>query len=378
MRSASLVSLVITNYNYGRFLGTAIESALGQTYPRTEVIVVDDGSTDDSRAVMARYGNRLTTMFKVNGGQASTVNAGFARSRGDVVLFLDADDFLLPTAAEAVVPHFDDPAVVKVHWPLWIVDEEGKRTGALLPDRPLADGNLREVVVRDGPDSYQGAPTSGNAWSRSFLSNVLPAPEAEYRYGTDGYLITLAPLHGAMHTLSEPLSCYRVHGQNQYWCTATDERISRSLIRYEHRSLTLRQHLHAAGVASDPEGWKRRNEYYQWMSRLRQATAELKAVIPAGATFILADECQWGPEVITGRRSVPFPERDGQYGGPPADDEAAIHEFERLRQAGAGFMVFGWPAFWWLDCYSALRQLLYSQYRCILEDERLVVFDLRP
>ena len=99
MTAAPLVSVVINNYNYARYLAQAIDSALGQTYPGTEVVVVDDGSSDGSRDVIAAYGTRVVPVLKENGGQASAFNAGFAASRGDVVLFLDADDCLLPTAA---------------------------------------------------------------------------------------------------------------------------------------------------------------------------------------------------------------------------------------------------------------------------------------
>ncbi|MCC2671779.1 MAG: glycosyl transferase, partial [Armatimonadetes bacterium] len=77
-----LASVIINNYNYARYLPEAVESALAQTYPHTEVVVVDDGSTDHSRAVLAGYGDRLRTVFQENGGQASAFNAGFAASRG--------------------------------------------------------------------------------------------------------------------------------------------------------------------------------------------------------------------------------------------------------------------------------------------------------
>src|SRR6188474_3407037 len=102
MRTESLVSVIIDNYNYGRFLREAIDSALGQTYPRVEVIV-DDGSTDDSRAVIAAYGDRVVPVLKENGGQASAFNAGFAASRGELICFLDSDDAFKPEKVAAVV-----------------------------------------------------------------------------------------------------------------------------------------------------------------------------------------------------------------------------------------------------------------------------------
>ncbi|MFP3386244.1 glycosyltransferase family 2 protein, partial [Tritonibacter sp. SIMBA_163] len=84
-------SVVIANYNYGRFLRQAVESALTQDWPHVEVIVVDDGSTDNSAEVIDSFGEAITAIFKENGGQREANNMGFAKSSGDVVIFLDAD-----------------------------------------------------------------------------------------------------------------------------------------------------------------------------------------------------------------------------------------------------------------------------------------------
>src|SRR5205085_8851297 len=94
-----LVSIVVTNYNYARYLERAVDSALRQTYRPLEVIVVDDGSTDESRTVIAGYGDRVRPVLRSNGGNAAAYNSGFAASRGDILLFLDADDALYPQAA---------------------------------------------------------------------------------------------------------------------------------------------------------------------------------------------------------------------------------------------------------------------------------------
>jgi protein-S-isoprenylcysteine O-methyltransferase Ste14 len=111
---------------------------------------------------------------------------------------------------------------------------------------------------------------------------------------------------------------------------------------------------------------------------VNQAIEEIAVLIPLGEQFILVDQDKWGTdELVAGRRRIPFLEREGQYWGPPEDDETAIRELERLRQAGAGFMVFGWPAFWWLEHYAGLQRHLRSRFRCVLENGRLVVFDLR-
>ena len=85
MRGAEpIVDIVVTNHNYGRFLEQALSSACGQTYPHVNVIVVDDGSTDDSREILRRFERRVDVVLKEQGGQASALNAGIARGHGDI------------------------------------------------------------------------------------------------------------------------------------------------------------------------------------------------------------------------------------------------------------------------------------------------------
>ncbi len=124
--------------------------------------------------------------------------------------------------------------------------------------------------------------------------------------------------------------------------------------------------------------WETQNEYEPWLKRLYVTSQELGALIPAGDSFILVDQNQFWFELLACRRSIPFLERDGRYWGSPPDDATAIRELERLRQSGAGHIVFAWPAFWWLDYYHELNRYLRSSFRCVLDNERAVVFDLRP
>ena len=101
-------------------------------------------------------------------------------------------------------------------------------------------------------------------------------------------------------------------------------------------------------------------------------------MIPRGATFILVDDGQCGGGDLAAERHVlPFLERDGQHWGAPPDDVTAIRELERLRRSGASFLIFAWPAFWWLDCYAEFSGYVRAQFQCLLANERLVVFDLR-
>jgi len=208
-----LVSIVVPNFNYERYLGAAIDSALGQTYPNVEVIVVDDGSTDGSRAAIESYGGRCRAIFKENGGQTSSCNAGFAAARGDIVLFLDADDLLLPAAVERMVAALR-PGVAAVQASVMTLDAEGRPMGSILPLLPddWTPRRIRRTLRRTG--NYPYPPTSGNAYARWFLDRVMPMSPERVPRGLDAVLNGLAPLHGDVVALREPLVGYRYHDEN--------------------------------------------------------------------------------------------------------------------------------------------------------------------
>ena len=370
-----LASIIIDNYNYDRFLRATIDSALAQTYPRLEVIVVDDGSTDDSRGIIASYGGRVRAVLKENGGQASAFNAGFAASRGEVVFFLDSDDTLFPSAVENAVALFKEPGVVKVHWPLRVVNGQGNDEGRLLPPGRLPEGDFRETVLRGGPTSCASPPTSGNAWSRKFLETVMPVPEdaAYYRTCADEFLYTLAPVFGRVRAIPQAQGTYRIHGRNIYSGRPFAEKLRLELAGHEQQCAALSSVLRKAGFDVDVAAWKRNS----WFHRLQTSIEEINALVPGGGQFMLVDDDTWGaPEIFSGHRAQPFPERDGQFWGAPENDAAALAELERQRRAGAGHIVFAWPAFWWLDHYAQFHQHLDSTFKCVLKNERLVIYDL--
>jgi glycosyltransferase involved in cell wall biosynthesis len=378
MARSGVVSIVVNNYNYARFLGEAIDSALAQTHPHTQVVVVDDGSTDESRDVIAKYGDRVVAVCKENGGQASAFNAGIEASHGEVVCFLDADDLLLPTAAAVAARRLhEDPAAVRVHWPLLEIDEQGRSTGHRYPRRPLAEGDMRPTVLAHGPISFINAPTSGNAWRRSYLEAVFPVRECGDKHGADAYLFTLSPFYGELHREDVPQGCYRIHTGN-FSGHSILRKVRRDVRRYDHHCKLLADHLARSGVDVNPETWKGPATPYAWMKSLLRATDEVEALVPADATLILVDENQWGGKTfLPERRVLPFPEHGGDYWGPPADDDAAIAELERLRAGGADLIVFASGAFWWLDHYARFAGHLNSEYRRIDTSDCVVAFDLR-
>lgn len=120
------VSVIIPNYNYERYLAETLDSVLAQTYPDIEVIVVDDGSKDGSRAVLEQYRNYITAIFQQNSGVSAARNNGVAASSGEFVAFLDADDAWLPKKIEWQVERFwADPELGLVHVGVDEVDADG-------------------------------------------------------------------------------------------------------------------------------------------------------------------------------------------------------------------------------------------------------------
>lgn len=380
MKPHPTVSLILTNYNYGRYLRAAIDSALRQSYAPTEVVVVDDGSTDDSRAVIASYGDRIVPVLKDNGGQNSAFNAGLRASKGDVICFLDADDILFPRAMEHAVLKFRGVAdVAMVHWPLWEVDANGNRNGRTVPPNGGDEGqHLRERVLRDGPDCYAHPPTSGLSWSRVFLEQVFPIPEQRSRsdWGAtcaDAWLSGLAPLYGSVHRLVDPQGCYRIHGANTYVTRSFDERLQMDLATFTARCNALADHARRRALSCNHDGWRTQS----WICRLAAAVADIASVVPAAETFLLVDDARWGMDVTATRKPVPFLERDGVHWGAPADDAEAISELERMRQAGAVYLVVGWPSFWWLDHYKFFADHIAARYDCLLNNDRVKIYSLR-
>jgi glycosyltransferase involved in cell wall biosynthesis len=219
--AVGLVSVIIPNYNYAAFVGEAIESALALDWPSVEVIVVDDGSTDESRAVIARYADRVTVIHQPNGGQVAACNAGFARSRGDVVIFLDSDDLLDPQLVREVSRVWR-PGISKVQLQMKIIDGEGRATGALLPQFHVvpSSADVKRWVMRAA--SYPTPPGSGNVYARSYLEQIFPL-RGEDRCA-DSYCLAAAPHLGDVVTIAKPLVSYRVHGKNTGAMASLDER----------------------------------------------------------------------------------------------------------------------------------------------------------
>jgi glycosyltransferase involved in cell wall biosynthesis len=249
----ALVSVLIDTYNHERFIEEAVQSVVSQDFPaaQREIIVVDDGSTDRTPEILAKFGSQIRVLRKPNGGQASAFNLGIPECRGELIAFLDGDDWWAPNKLSAVAEAFAaNPSVALIGHSITEV---------------LQDGARRSELVRDVPgfriDSVAGAHafrlrrsflgTSRMAFRAELLRRIGPVPEALV-IEADEFLFTLGALFSGVFLLREPLTFYRLHGQNLFQISGQDI----SSIRRKHDvivalAVALRRRFVEEGVSPE-------------------------------------------------------------------------------------------------------------------------------
>ena len=246
-----LVSVLIPSHNYARYLAIAIESALEQTYPHLEVVVVDDGSDDCSREVMRSYGDRIVARYKDRGGQVSALNMAFAQSHGDIVCLLDADDIFLPSKVEQLVSAWQGrPDAFLAHHQAQIIDATGRRLHAPYP-RHVVDGDRRAKGLRSA-GWFPHAPSGALAFARDYARRLFPVPAQQpvsrsvdgsstIAVEVDTYLAGPAALLAPVVGIPEPLLLRRIHGANRIATTdlAPNQTAEQHIARYEAETETL-------------------------------------------------------------------------------------------------------------------------------------------
>jgi hypothetical protein len=212
MRKHPSLSIVITNYNYGNYLAACIGSAIRQTRAALEIIVVDDGSTDGSEAVLGDFDGHIRVIGKSNGGQASAFNAGFAAARGDLIYFLDADDIARPELVETVTGLWHE-SLAAICFGLELIDAGGRHMGVydILPH----DIDNRQVFLNTA--SFDFLPTSGNVFARRVLERLMPMEEERWRICADAVLLRAAAIEGRIMPVRRTLAAYRIHPNNNYY-----------------------------------------------------------------------------------------------------------------------------------------------------------------
>jgi glycosyltransferase involved in cell wall biosynthesis len=216
------VTVLINTCNYGRFLGRAIESALAQTYPAAliEVLVIDDGSADDTPEVIQAYADQVRYIRKTRGGQASALNEGFRQARGEVICLLDADDYFYPDKVRRVVEMFrENPEAGLVYNNIDIVDKSGMTIRRVPWDRTWS---CRRVSLLKVPVQLQALILLGHPWScmtssmslRTSVAEHLETPEDVFPHSADLFLGMVLPFMAEVRIIETVLTAYVFHGEN--------------------------------------------------------------------------------------------------------------------------------------------------------------------
>ncbi len=252
-KSQVTLSIIIANHNYAAFLRQAIDSALAVDWPNVEVIVVDDGSIDDSHAIIKSYGDRIRGELLPKSTQLDVRNHGFAISKGDIISFLDSDDVLDPQIMRRAMGVWGD-RVSKVQVQMGTIDADGRNLGSNFPkyrSAPTAD-ECRAWILNTS--FYPTPPGSGNLYARWFLDRIFPLDHS-CGDATDSCCVTAAPLLGDVVTIPETLAHYRVHGNNLGAISdLRPRRLHRQIVRAQQRFDYMKRIADTAGLKVRAQG----------------------------------------------------------------------------------------------------------------------------
>lgn len=252
--TAPAATVLIDTYNQERFIAEAVESVLQQDFPasETEILVVDDGSTDRTAEIVRKFGPRVRLLRKSNGGQASAFNAGIPEARGEIVAFLDGDDWWKPKKLSAVMKALaENPQAGVVGHGIVQIDDATKEGSILAPETP----GYFDMSCAKGAQAFRNymcfLGTSRVTIRRRTLQRVLPLPEA-LRVEADEFMSAVAvALQGAV-LLSEPLAFYRLHDENLFQFRVNDAaRLRNKMIALDCLARELAARLAALGISAE-------------------------------------------------------------------------------------------------------------------------------
>lgn len=291
------VSIITPTFNRADLLPETIDSVLGQGYPHLEYLVLDDGSTDNTHEVLARYGDRIRTEFHPNMGETRTVNKAFEMVTGDIVCVVSSDDPLLPGVVRAVVRAFEANPRAAAVYPDWAtIDEHGQ----VIREERLNDYDLETMLL-----TLNWGLGPGAFFRRSFLAQVGPR-DSRYTYCGDMEFWLRMAAHGPLIHLPEVLATHRVHGGSasvsergrkmaMEWVDVflkamNSPALPADVRRQKQRILSDAYHIAATHYgASDPElvrKYKRRSLAHQLFYAAQNPGATLKRAARRPLAFI--------------------------------------------------------------------------------------------
>jgi glycosyltransferase involved in cell wall biosynthesis len=209
-----LVSVLISSYNHDIFIQKCIDSVINQNYSPVEVIVVDNDSKDKSQAILESFGNRINVIFQDNKGPMGAFNTGFAASSGEIICFLDSDDFFFPEKVSRVVETFQTyPEISWFYHALNVVDKRGSSLN-LTPIKRTGKLDIRNYIKRSGLFPVGITNDSGVCLDRKIFEKMYPLPEETLLSVSDRYIKVVASSMTEGYFEDQPLAGLRVHGLN--------------------------------------------------------------------------------------------------------------------------------------------------------------------
>lgn len=418
------VSIGLPVYDGQNFLEPAIRSLLDQTYRDFELIISDNASTDRTpeicrahaeRDARVRYSRNATNI-----GAAPNYNRVFEQARGRYFKWAAHDDVCRPDFLRRCVQALEsDPGAVLAFTRTATIDER---------DQVIKEWEARPAFAAGSPQQrFREAlrPRETHPiWGLMRVEVLRRTPLFGSYPGHDLPLLAELALLGRFHEIPEVLFLQREHRgrsvrrydfRNPHravvwydpskagrlifprWRLLAEyaAAIRRAPLRAGERLRCWRELLpwlrgsaaallgdliwamgRIPGLGKPMRAGYRRVVHALEQARLRRVARGIRAVTDDRDVVLLVGDCWFESEKFLRRKTLPFLERGGRYFGAPADDETAIRELERMRREGATHMVFAWPSFWWLDHYTKLGEYLRSHFHTVLEDRRVVAFEL--
>jgi len=215
-----LASILINNYNYAQYLDYCISSVLNQTYKNIEIILYDDGSSDDSLDIAKKYKNNVFIISNKNYGkypsynQANAINKAFEASKGEIIFLLDSDDAFCPEKVERIMEVFiKKPEVILVQHNF---DEINSNNQKLINKKPaIKNVQIKKYIKKTHNLTGLFSQTSALSFRRSYFEQVVPLKEDQFKFiWPDVRLTRQSIFYGEIHTIHESLGEYRIHGGN--------------------------------------------------------------------------------------------------------------------------------------------------------------------
>lgn len=261
-------SVLINNYNNAPFLRACIDSVFAQTHPADEIIVCDDGSTDDSLAIIQEYKSRLTIISQPRGcstpwaNQGAVIHTSFRASTGDIIFLLDGDDLFSRHKIEHYLAAFAAaPRAVLVQGPLWKIDQHGRDLGLEYDPRRHARNYLQYIYATHEVNIFY--PTSAQAFRRAYLEQRLPLDFSDQLpLWSDARLALVAPHFGEVITLEAPLTLWRRHPRSHT--------VAKPTAVFDQMQ-TNRQYYNAFCISRGLRpvvGWRSAQHYKRWLRRV--------------------------------------------------------------------------------------------------------------